>query len=168
MNLYVTADANWGIGQNDKLLIQIPRCQKMFMEETKGKVLVMGRKTLSTFPQGLPLAGRTNIVLSGNEQLFIKGAQVVHSIEELMEVLSQYETEDVFVVGGESVFQQLLPYCKVAHVVKLDHAYSANKHFVNLDEDEDWQQTADSDELTYFDIAYEFLKYERKNGEKEK
>ncbi len=165
MNLYVTADVNWGIGQNENLLIQIPRCQKMFLEETKGKVLVMGRKTLATFPQGLPPAGRTSIILSKNANFSVKGAVVVHSIDELMEELGQYETEDVFVVGGESVFQQLLPYCTVAHVVKLDHSYQANKHFVNLDKDPQWHQTADSDELTYFDIAYEFLKYERKAGE---
>lgn len=161
MNLYVTADAKWGIGHNDNLLIQIPRSQKMFLEETKGKVIVMGRKTLATMPQGLPLAGRTNIVLSTNKGLHIKGATVVHSIQELLEELKQYPDEDIYVVGGESIFTQLLPYCKIAHVVKLDHTYAANKHFPDLDKDENWKLTADSDELTYFDIAYEFLRYER-------
>lgn len=161
MNLYVTADANWAIGYDNKLLIQIPRSQKMFLEETKGKVIVMGRKALATMPQGLPLAGRTNIILSTNKDLQIKGAIVVNSIEELLEELKQYPQEDVYVVGGESTFKQLLPYCNVAHVVKLDHAYTANKYFPNLDKEPDWKQTASSDELTYFDIAYEFLKYER-------
>ena len=161
MNLYVTADANWGIGYNNDLLIRIPRSQKMFLEETKGKVLVMGKNALATMPQGLPLAGRTNIVLSTNKNLFIKGAVVVHSIEELLEEVKQYPEEDVYVVGGESTFHQLLPYCNVAHVVKLDHTYTANKYFLNLDKQEEWKLTADSDELTYFDIAYEFLKYER-------
>lgn len=161
MNLYVTVDANWAIGNHDNLLIQIPRSQKMFLEETKGKVLVMGRKALTTMPQGLPLAGRTNIVLSKNKDLKIKGATVVNSVEELLEELKQYDEEDIYVVGGESVYRQLLPYCRVAHVIKLDHAYSADKHFPNLDKDAEWKLTADSDELTYFDIAYEFLKYER-------
>ena len=161
MNLYVTADENWAIGNNNNLLIQIPRCQKLFLEETKGKVLVMGRKTLATFPQGLPLAGRTNIVLSKNEELQIKNTTVVHSVEELLEELKQFPSEDVYVVGGESVYKQLIPYCNVAHVVKMDHAYDANKYFPNLDKDSQWKLTADSDELTYFDIAYEFLKYER-------
>lgn len=161
MNLYVTADANWAIGNNDNLLIQIPRSQKLFLEETKGKVLVMGRKALGTMPQGLPLAGRTTIVLSRNKELQIKNATVVHSVEKLLEELKQYPTEDVYVVGGESVYNQLLAYCDVAHVVKLDHAYSANKYFPDLDKDEGWRLTADSDELTYFDIAYEFLRYER-------
>ncbi len=161
MNLYVTVDANWAIGNNDNLLIQIPRSQKMFLEETKGKVLVMGRKALATLPQGLPLAGRTNIILSGNKDLKIKGAAVVNSIEELLKELEQYPSEDIYVVGGESVYRQLLPYCNVAHVVKLDHSYNANKYFPNLDKDSQWKLTADSDELTYFDIAYEFLRYER-------
>lgn len=162
MNLYVTADANWGIGLNDNLLIQIPRNQKMFLEETKGKVLVMGRKTLATLPQGMPLAGRTNIILSANPKLQVKGATVVHSLEELFEELKQYREEDIYVVGGESVYKQLLPFCRVAHVVKMDHLYAANKFFPDLDKDGEWKLTADSDEYTYFDIAYEFLRYERK------
>lgn len=161
MNLYVTADVNWAIGNNDNLLIQIPRSQKMFLEETKGKVLVMGRKTLSTMPQGLPLAGRTNIILSKNTEFQVKNATVVHSVEELLAELEQYPSEEIYVVGGESVYRQLLTYCNVAHVVKLDHAYNANKYFPNLDKDSEWKLTADSDELTYFDIAYEFLRYER-------
>ncbi len=161
MNLYVTADANWAIGNNDNLLIQIPRSQKLFLEETKGKVLVMGRKALTTLPQGLPLADRTTIVLSKNKDLKIKGATVVHSVEALLEELKQYLAEDVYVVGGESVYNQLLPYCNVAHVVKLDHTYHANKYFPSLDKDPAWRLTADSDELTYFDVAYEFLRYER-------
>lgn len=165
MNLYVTADANWGIGHNDNLLIQIPRNQKMFLEETKGKVLVMGRKTLATFPQGMPLGGRTNIILSANAKLQIKGATVVHSLEELFEELKQYPDEDIYVVGGESVYKQLLPYCNVAHVVKMDHAYTANKFFPDLEKEKEWKLTADSDEYTYFDIAYEFLRYERMGNE---
>lgn len=161
MNLYVTVDANWGIGQDQNLLIRIPRDHKLFMEETANKIIVMGRKALTTMPQGLPLAGRTNIILSANQNLQIKGAVVVHSVEELLEELKQYPQEDIYVVGGESVYVQLLPYCQVAHVTKLDHSYAANKHFPNLDQSKEWKLTADSDELTYFDIAYEFLRYER-------
>ncbi len=161
MNLYVTADSNWGIGYNNGLLIQIPRSQKLLWEETKGKVVVMGRKTLETLPQGLPMAGRTNIILSGNRNLKVKGATIVSSVDELLKEVEKYPPEDVYVIGGESTFAQLLPYCRVAHVVKMDHAYQANKYFPNLDKSEEWKLTADSDEYTYFDIAYEFLKYER-------
>jgi len=162
MNMIVTADAKWGIGYKDKLLVQIPRNQKLLMEETAGKVVVVGRKGLQTFPQGLPLQGRTTVVLSKNMDYRIKGAVVVHSLEELMKEVEKYPTEDVFVVGGESVFSQLLPYCNVIHVTKIDHTYAADQFFVDLDKDPQWCITAESDEQTYFDIAYYFLKYERK------
>lgn len=161
MNIYVTVDANWSIGNNEQLLVRIPRDHKLFLEETAGKVVIMGRKALQTMPQGLPLQGRTNIVLSQNKGLQIKGAIVVHSLKELFDELEQYPTEDVYVVGGESIYAQLLPYCDVVHVTKMDHVYAANKSFPNLEKDASWRLIADSDEQTYFDIAYEFLKYER-------
>ena len=168
MNILVTVDERWAIGNNDKLLVQIPKNQKLFMEETAGKVVVVGRKALQTFPQGMPLQGRTTIVLSKNRSLKIKGATVVHSLNELLKELKKYPDEDIYIVGGESVFAQLMPYCNVAHVTKIDHAYAANKYFPDLDKSPDWEITAESDEQTYFDIAYEFRRYERKTGTGEK
>lgn len=162
MNLIVAVDNNWAIGYNKQLLVRIPNDHKHFREETTGKVIVLGRKTLETFPQGMPLANRTNIILSSNPKFNVKGAIVVHSLEELLEELKNYADEDIYVVGGESIYKQLLPYCNVAHVTKIDHEYQADAFFPNLDRDEQWHITADSDEQTYFDIAYEFLKYERK------
>lgn len=161
MNLLVTADENWAIGKGSQVSIRIPRGQKLFMEETAGKVIVMGRKTFQTIYQGLAVQGRINIVLSENRTLQIKGVTVVHSVAELLEEIAQYPTEDVYVVGGESIYRQLLPYCTVAHVTKLDHAYAADKYIENLDKSSQWKLTADSDEQTYFDIAYEFRKYEK-------
>ena len=162
MNILVTVDERWAIGNNDKLLVQIPKNQKLFMEETAGKVVVVGRKALQNFPQGMPLQGRTTIVLSENKSFKVKGAAVVHSLEELLKELKKYPDEDIYIAGGESVFSQLLPYCNVVHVTKIDNAYAANKHFPNLDKMPEWTITAESDEQTYFDIAYEFLRYERK------
>ncbi len=161
MNIWVTVDSNWAIGNGEQLLIRIPRDHKFLLEETAGKVVVMGRKALQIMPQGLPLQGRTNIVLSGNKGLQVKGANVVHSPEELRRELEHYSSEDIYVIGGESVYAQLLPYCDVAYVTKMDHAYAANKYFPNLDKSSEWRLVEDSDEQTYFDIAYEFLKYER-------
>lgn len=162
MNLIVAADSNWAIGNKDKLLISIPNDHKHFREETTGKVVVLGRKTLQTFPQGLPLKNRTNIILSRNPGYTVKDAIVVHSLEELLEELKKYDTEDVYVIGGESVYRLLLPYCDTAHVTKIDHAYQADTYFPDLDQDPDWEITADSDELTYFDIPYQFVQYQRK------
>ncbi|MCQ2539821.1 MAG: dihydrofolate reductase [Acetatifactor sp.] len=162
MNIIVCADNNWAIGYKNKLLVSIPNDMKHFREETTGKVIVLGRKTLATFPQGLPLKNRTNIILSRDEKYKVKDAIVVHSVEELLRELKKYDSEDVYVIGGESIYRQLLPYCDVAHVTKVDHEYQADTYFPNLDKDPDWEITADSDEQTYFDIAYTFLKYERK------
>ena len=155
-------DENWAIGNKNELLISIPADHKFFRQETTGKVVVLGRKTLETFPQGLPLKNRTNIIMSTNKAYQVKDAVVVHDVEELLEELKKYDTEDVYIVGGESVYRQLLPYCDVAHVTKIDHAYAADAYFPNLDEMPEWQITADSEEQTYFDITYHFLKYERK------
>ena len=162
MNIIVAVDEKWAIGNKSKLLVSIPNDQRHFREETTNKVVVLGRKTLQTFPQGLPLKNRINIILSGDRNFTVKDAVVVHSVEELLEELKQYPTEDVYVVGGESVYRQLLPYCDVAHVTKIDHRYEADTYFPNLDDDPAWEITADSDEQTYFDLAYSFLKYERK------
>ena len=162
MNLIVAVDNNWAIGNKNELLIRIPNDHKHFREETTGKVVVLGRKTLETFPQGLPLKNRTNIILSTDKNYKVKDAIVVHSIEELLEELKKYNDEDIYIIGGDSVYRQMLPYCNVAHITKIDHEYEADAYFPNLDKDEAWEITADSDELTYFDIAYQFLKYERK------
>ncbi len=162
MNLIVAVDENWAIGNKNELLIRIPNDHKHFREETTGKVVVLGRKTLETFPQGLPLKNRTNIILSKNPSYQVKDAIVVHSVEELLEELKKYADEDIYIIGGDSVYKQLLPYCDVAHVTKIDHTYQADAYFPNLDEDDEWEITAESDEQTYFDIAYYFLKYERK------
>lgn len=164
MNVIVAVDNNWAIGNKGDLLIRIPNDHKHFREETTGKVVVLGRKTLETFPQGLPLKNRTNIILSRDKNFAVKDAIVVHSIEELLEELKKYNDEDIYIIGGDSIYNQMLPYCDVAHVTKIDHEYEADAYFPNLDKDEEWEITADSDEQTYFDIAYEFLKYERKKS----
>lgn len=162
MNLIVAVDSNWAIGNKNALLVSIPNDHKHFREETTGKVVVLGRKTLETFPQGLPLKNRTNIILSRDPKFTVKDAIVVRSVEELMEELKAYNDEDIYIIGGDSIYRQLLPYCNVAHVTKIDHAYEADAYFPNLDADEAWEITADSDEQTYFDIPYTFVKYERK------
>lgn len=166
MNLIVAVDNNWAIGYKNELLISIPNDHKHFWQETKGKVVVLGRKTLDTFPQGLPLKNRTNIILSRDPGYSVKDAVIVHSVDELLEELKKYNDEDVYVIGGESIYRQLLPYCNVAHITKIDHEYMADTYFPDLDKDEEWEITAESDEQTYFDVAYQFLKYERKNRQK--
>lgn len=162
MNCIVAVDENWAIGYKNELLVRIPADQKFFRQETTGKVVVLGRKTLETFPQGRPLPNRTNIIVSTKQDYQVKDAIVVHSIDELLEELKKYDTEDVYIIGGDSIYKQMLPYCDTAHVTKIDRAYEADTYFPNLDEKDEWEITADSDEQVYFDLTYHFLKYERK------
>lgn len=167
MQLILSADQNWAIGKDNKLLVRIPADMKFFRETTTGKVVVMGRKTLESFPNGLPLKNRINIVLTANPAYQAKGAIVVHSGEELRQELKKYNSDDVYVIGGGSVYRMLLDECDTAYVTKIHYAYEADTYFPNLDEDPDWELVADSEEQTYFDLEYYFLKYQRK-GSREK
>ncbi|MBR7044876.1 MAG: dihydrofolate reductase [Lachnospiraceae bacterium] len=162
MNLIVAVDRNWGIGYKGRLLVSIPNDHKMFRRETLNKVIVYGRKTLETFPLSQPLDRRTNIILSRNPDYQVRGAVVVHSIEELLKELEQYDSEDIYIIGGESIYRQMLPYCGTAHVTRIDYAYQADAFFPDLDKDPEWEITADSEEQTYFDIPYTFVRYSRK------
>ena len=119
MNLIAAVDEKWAIGKNNELLVRIPAGQKCFRETTTGMVVVMGRKTLESFPNGLPLKNRTNIVLTHNPNYKVKDAIVVHSMEELHEELRKYPSEDVYVIGGEKIYRQLLDECDVAHITKI-------------------------------------------------
>ncbi len=162
MQAIVAVDENWAIGSKGSLLVRIPADQKMFRQETMGKVVILGRKTLDTFPAGQPLKNRTNIILSRDRSLTVEGATVVHSVEELLEAIKEYDADTVYSIGGESVYKLLLPYCDTVHVTKIDHAYEADAYFPNLDADEAWEVTEESDEQVYFDLTYHFVKYERK------
>lgn len=162
MKAILAADKNWGIGYNNRLLVSIPSDMKFFRQTTTGKVVVMGRKTLESFPNGLPLKNRTNIVLTANPDYDVKDAVIVHSKDELLEELKKYNEDDIYVIGGESVYRMMLSYCDTVLVTKIDRAFQADTHFPNLDEMEEWTLTEESEEQTCFDLEFRFTKYERK------
>lgn len=162
MNLIVAVDKNWGIGYQNKLLVQIPADQRFFRSETINKAVIMGRKTLESFPNGLPLKDRLNVVITSDRNYKVKDAVVVHSIEEALEAVKDYAPEDVYVIGGASIYEQMLSLCDTAHVTKIDYAYTADTYFPNLDENDEWELTGELDEQTYYDLIYTFCKYERK------
>ncbi|MDD5850327.1 MAG: dihydrofolate reductase [Firmicutes bacterium] len=161
MNAIVAVDRNWAIGNKGQLLVSIPNDHKMFRKETLNKVVLYGRKTLETFPMAQPLDRRRNIVLSRNPDYTVKNAEVAHSVEEALELLRDVPQEDIYVIGGESIYRAFLPYVNRVHVTKVDYAYAADAWFPDLDKDSDWEVTAESDEQTYFDLAYTFVQYER-------
>ena len=164
MNLIVNVDSNWAIGYRGKLLVSIPEDMKFFRSETTGKVVVLGRKTLDTFPGGQPLKNRTNIILTRNPNYQVKGAIICHSVEEVLEELKEYNSEDVYIIGGDSIYKEFLPYCDVAHVTRTDHVYDADAWFPNLEEDPAWVLTGESEEKTYFDLEFRFCRYERREA----
>ena len=164
MNLIVNVDSNWAIGYRGKLLVSIPEDMKFFRSETTGKVVVLGRKTLDTFPGGQPLKNRTNIILTRNPNYQVKGAIICHSVEEVLEGLKKYNSEDVYIIGGDSIYKEFLPYCDVAHVTRTDHVYDADAWFPNLEEDPAWVLTGESEEKTYFDLEFRFCRYERREA----
>ena len=162
MKAILSADRNWGIGNGNKLLVSIPSDMKFFRQTTTGKVVVMGRKTLESFPNGQPLKNRTNIVLTSNPDYKVKDAVIVHSKEELLKTLEQYDSENIYIIGGESIYRMMLPYCDTVFVTKIDRAFQADTFFPNQDEMEEWQMTEEGEEQTCFDLEFRFTKYEHR------
>lgn len=165
MNLIAAVDKNWAIGCRNKLLVSIPDDMKYFRQTTTGKVVVMGRKTLESFPNGQPLKNRVNIVLTRDKNYQAKDVVIVHDLDELHAELEKYESKDIYVIGGEMIYRQLVDECDTAHITKIDYEYEADAYFPNLDKMEDWEITDDSEEQTYFDLEYVFLKYEKRRDQ---
>lgn len=167
MNAIVAVDNNYGIGYKDNLLAKIPGDMKFFRETTMGHVVVLGRKTLAGFPKAQPLKGRTNIVISGNAEYEVEGAVVVHSKEELLAKLKGYDDDDIFIIGGGSVYEMMLPYCKYVYLTKIKNSYTADTYFPNLDNMDNWKVVEETEEYDYDDGnssgKYAFFKYENEN-----
>ena len=161
MNLIVAVDKNWAIGYKGDLLAKIPEDQKFFKKMTTGKVIIMGRKTLEAMPGGRPLPNRLNIVITNQKDYKVEDAVVVFSIEEALEAASSYKDEDVFVIGGETIYRQMLDLCTVAYITKIDNEYEADTFFPCLDKLEDWRLAKVTDGQVYQDLECGFCQYER-------
>lgn len=136
MNLIVNVTENWGIGFENKLLVSISADLRRFAKLTTGKTVVLGRKTLETFPGGQPLKNRRNLILSRDPDYKVEGAEVVHSLEEL---LAACKGEDVCVIGGASVYELLLPYCKTAQITRTYGKWEADRFLPDLDALDNWE-----------------------------
>ena len=162
MKAILSADKNWGIGYQNRLLVSIPSDMKFFRQTTTGKVVVMGRKTLESFPQRNAFKEQNQHRSDRNKGYHVKDAVIVHSKEELLEELKKYDTDDVYVIGGESIYRMLLPYCSTVYVTKIDQAFQAGYVLPNLDEMDEWVMTEEGEEQTCFDLEFAFTKYERR------
>ncbi|MDF2882446.1 MAG: dihydrofolate reductase region [Clostridiaceae bacterium] len=159
MKAIVAVDLNWGIGCGGKLLQSIPEDMKFFKQMTLGKVVVMGRETFESFPGKSPLRDRVNIVLSKDKSFNEDRVIICRSIDEVFAKVKEYATDNVFIIGGESIYSQFLPYCTEAYVTKIQDKYPADKYFTNLDRESTWELASVSDLKNYNNIQYSFVKY---------
>lgn len=159
MKLIVAVTQNWGIGQNNALLKSLPEDMAFFRAKTAGAVLLMGRATLDSFPGGRPLKGRTNLVLTRDRAFERPGVTVLHSLQQAAQALEGQSTENVFVIGGASVYAQLLPYCDTAYVTKMELTLPADSFFPNLDEMPGWILTQDGVPAQSGETLYRFCEY---------
>ena len=160
MDLIAAADRNWAIGKDGGLLCHLPEDLKYFKKMTTGKTVVMGRRTLQSLPGGRPLPDRQNIVLTGNPAFEKEGCIIVHSVDELLSAVS--EEDGVMVMGGASVYEQLLPYCESCYITRIDACFEADTHMKDLDRDQDFVMTWQSDVMSENGLTYRFTRYERK------
>ena len=139
MNCIVAADADWGIGKNNGLLISIPEDMKYFRKVTTGKTLIYGRKTLESFPGQKPLPKRRNIVITRNASYGGNGAEVMNSVDDARLAVKDEDPDSVFVIGGGAIYRQMLSFCTRAYVTRIDKVFDADTFFTDLDSDSEWK-----------------------------
>ena len=159
MKLIVAVDERWGIGKDGDLLLSIPDDMRFFREKTRDAVLVMGYNTLISFPGSKPLPGRLNIVLNDAHGCRVSGAVICRSLDQLFRFLSSFGSGEVFVIGGGSIYRQLLPYCDTAYITKMRFDGGADTFIPNLDTDENWSVVEEGEIKEYEGIAYSFVTY---------
>lgn len=160
MNLIVAVDRNWAIGKDGDQFVYLSKDLQNFKNTTMGHAVILGRKTLSTFPGGRPLKGRRNLVLSRNPEFRPEGAEVFADVESLLSAAP----EDAFVIGGGSVYEKLLPYCDRAYVTKLNGEWEADTWFPCLDQNPEWKLVDESETMTEKEVSFTFAVYERVSG----
>jgi len=158
MNAIVCVSQNWGIGRDGQLLFHISADLRRFRIFTTGKTVILGHKTLLTFPHERPLPRRRNIVLTRRD-LVIEGAEVAHSTAEALTLAEKYPR--TLVIGGASIYRQFLPFVDTVHITKIDLAPASDSYFENLDASPDWQ-IADAGEWQEENgLRYRFMTYKR-------
>lgn len=155
----VNVTPDWGIGKDGRLLVAVKDDLKRFHRLTQGKTVILGRKTLSTFPDGKPLKNRRNLILSSKRGYQVEGAELCRSVTELMEKLADTPSEDVFVIGGASIYSQLLPYCERAYVTKTFVDTPADSFFPDLAQLPNWEPVAASKLLEEDGVTYQYIDY---------
>ena len=164
MNLIAAADSKWGIGRDGGLLASIPTDMKYFRDHTMGRVVVMGRRTLESMPGKKGLPGRTNYVLTSDRDFTAERCVTVCSIDELREELSKYDPDDVFLIGGATLYNSLYRECDRLYVTKIDADLDADTFITDFDEDPDFEIESESDPVHENGLTYRFTVYRKKGN----
>lgn len=165
MKMIVAVSENWGIGKDNNLLFSIPEDMKFFRTTTANSVVIMGRKTLESFPGKKPLKNRINIVLTKDPD-YETEARVCTSKEEVMKTLETIENKNVFVIGGESIYRLFEPECDTAYITKVKAGADADTFFINLDESPDWVLSDETEEKEDNGYKFSFCTYTREEKNK--
>ena len=161
MNVIVAVDENWAIGRNGEQLLYISEDLKRFKALTMGHPVILGRKTLATFPGGRPLPGRENLIMSTTMETAPEGARVFRDLDSLLRAARS----DSFVIGGETVYRQLLPYCDTAYLTLFHRSFEADAFFPDLDADPAWVLSEEEGPFERSEgLAYTFRTYRRRES----
>lgn len=168
MKLIVAVARDWGIGFKGDLLFNLPDDMAFFKEKTINKVVVMGRKTLLSFPNGKPLTNRVNVVITTDKGFEEEGCIIVNSFGELFEELKNYEDDEIFLIGGGKIYNDLYSYCSEAYITKVDAIVNADTYLHNFDEDKDWLLTYASELHENNGVRFTFNTYKNLDFKEQK
>lgn len=163
MNLIVAVSKSWGIGKDGDLLFSIPEDMKFFRETTMNKVVIMGRKTLESFPNKKPLPKRTNIVLTRNKDYNPEGVIICHTPVEVLNEVKKYQADDCFIIGGEEIYRLFIPFCKYAYITRVDSDADADSFLPDFEKLIDWELKERSPEILDNGHRIAFEVYENNN-----
>ncbi len=158
MNAILSADKNWGIGKDNRLLFYVPEDMKLFRETTMGGTLIMGRSTFESLPGKKPLPARRNIILSSSLEN-VEGAEVARGIPEVLSLISGEKSEKIFIMGGQRIYEQLLPLCDTAYVTKFDACAYADAFVPDLDKNPAWTCIYESEPHEHSGLVFRFTTY---------
>ncbi len=162
MIIIAHASKNWGIGKDNDLMFKLPLDMKFFRETTSGGVVIMGRKTLESFPNAKPLPNRVNIVITKNTDYAPEGVLIAHSAEEAKELAKQYSDRKTFVIGGAMIYNLMLPYSSTALITKVFADSDADTFIHDFDSDSEWELASESDDIVDNGYTIRFCEYRRK------
>ncbi len=159
MNIIAAVDNLGGIGIHGNLLYRIPEDMRYFQQMTYGKVVVMGHSTLKALPGASPLAGRENIVLTRKADFTVDNCIICHTLYDLFLAVAPYPSDDVFVIGGEMVYTQLMDYCAKAYITRIHSTLPADRFFPKIEDAANWTLVFESEMKEYNSIRFSFREY---------